>query len=601
MDSVKLGNAMSCSDEPDPREEYATFSEDDLMTFMATADDEGKLTMENVMRGPLGFWMFTSWMSKHPDKTLHNVGQFLVEVTKLKHARGKHVAESKDAIMQNFFPEMSSSVNEMMPEYTVPEMRRKTRPPQTTKEMYAKHINEGSTAKIVRESTTKTARRASVASTSRSFWPLIGGSSLIDTAADPQCQFDVCEALLIDFCDKIALPLWLSKETNKAQLLEYLRYMKIQATPATEKTFNVFRTMGKGGFGLVKGCRTFTTGRMYALKEMDMKHVKKQKSKTLCDQEHWALKNDEVNDSPFLVNMKYAYKTEVALCLIIDLMMGGDLSFHLEKCEAGKMQESFIRYYAGRVILGMDCLHKAKICYRDLKPENVLVDGDGRTRLSDLGLAVPLEENMKGTAGTPGYLAPEMILHQGYNEAVDWWSFGCMLYQMANGKGPFRTEEADKFKGITDLQKAVNAATCEMDVAWPANFTPEFTDLLKKILVRDPSKRFKIKDIMNHEWFKVMDWGIMRADPDPEEIGEGKPEYPPIVPGKKLNIEDADNIGEFEDLGDAIVLTPGDFPEEQWNFVSEKAFQAEVVWLLQFRAKHATDAPPPKSGACQIL
>ncbi|KAH8051390.1 G-protein coupled receptor kinase [Aureococcus anophagefferens] len=499
---------MQSSDYPDPREEYAKFPEDELMAFFGRAEDSGYLTMENILKGPLGFWMFTLWMSRHTEKTFHNVGQFIVEVATLKLARGKHIQKQKDKIMSSFLPEMNSSVNEMKP------------------------------------------------------------ASPTATCAAAQSQFDLIEALLVDYCEKVALPLWLNKGTNP-KLLEYLRYLKIQhEVPPTEKTFNVFRTMGKGGFGLVKGCRTFTTGRMYAMKEMDMKHVKQKKCKTLCDQEHWALSNPLVCDSPFCVNMKYAFKTEAALCLVIDLMMGGDLSFHLDKAEGRKMPEN-VRYYSARV-LGLEVMHEAKIVYRDLKPENVLVDGDGRTRLSDLGLAVPLAPGLKGIAGTPGYLAPEMLQHKPYDQSVDWWSFGCMIYEMVNGVGPFRTEEANKFKGETNLQKAVNMATCEMDVEWPSHFSPEFTDLCKKILCRDPEKRVKIKDIMNHEWYKPLDWELMRADPDPEEIGEGKPEYPPIVPGKKLNIEDAGDIGEFEDLGDAVTLVPEDFPEKDWLYVSEK-------------------------------
>ncbi|KAK7247901.1 G-protein coupled receptor kinase [Aureococcus anophagefferens] len=594
---------MQSSDNPDPREEYATFPEDELMAFFGRAEDSGFLTMENILKGPLGFWMFTLWMSRHAEKTFHNVGQFIVEVATLKLARGKHIQEQKDKIMSSFLPEMNSAVNEMKPEYVDSDMCRKVRPPVGDKTLYQKHIKEGNVGNMQRESASKMSRRASVASTSKSFWPVLMGGSLVDSSAPPQSQFDVIEALLVDYCEKVALPLWLNKDTNP-KLLEYLRYLKIQhEVPPTEKTFNVFRTMGKGGFGLVKGCRTFTTGRMYAMKEMDMKHVKQKKCKTLCDQEHWALSDPLVCDSPFCVNMKYAFKTEAALCLVIDLMMGGDLSFHLDKAEGRKMPENFVRYYSARVILGLEVMHEAKIVYRDLKPENVLVDGDGRTRLSDLGLAVPLAPGLKGTAGTPGYLAPEMLQHKPYDQSVDWWSFGCMIYEMVNGVGPFRTEEANKFGGETNLQKAVNKATCEMEIEWPSHFSPEFTDLCKKILCRDPEKRFKIKDIMNHEWYKPLDWELMRADPDPEEIGEGKPEYPPIVPGKKLNIEDAGDIGEFEDLGDAVTLVPEDFPEKEWLYVSEKYFQSEVVWLLQFREKDG-GAPPPaaaSSGACQIL
>ena len=164
MDSVKLGNAMNKSDEPDPREEYPSFPDDELLAFMGRAEDMGLLTMENILRGPLGFWMFTLWMSRHPDKTMHNVGQFIVEVTKLKENRGKHIEEQYNFIMANFFPEMQSAVNEMKPEYASPDMRRTVRKPETTPDLYKKHIKEMKLGNMARETTSKTARRASVVS-----------------------------------------------------------------------------------------------------------------------------------------------------------------------------------------------------------------------------------------------------------------------------------------------------------------------------------------------------------------------------------------------------------------------------------------------------
>ena len=257
---------------------------------------------------------FTEWLSTYAtlgDKTLHNVGQFLVEVAKLKHARGKKVAEKHAEITQNFFPEMKSIVNEMEPSYDSTDLRRQPRPKhKDAAALYGQHVRDATMMHLQaaggkhESAVRKTSRRASVASRSTSMWPLIGGSILVDASKPLKDQFDVCEELLVDFCEKVALPLWTDKEQNP-KLLEYLRYLKIQIEVSpTAKDFNVFRIMGKGGFGLVKGCRTFRTGRMYAMKEMDMKQVKKKHSKTLCDQEHWALKDPLVAESPFCVNMK---------------------------------------------------------------------------------------------------------------------------------------------------------------------------------------------------------------------------------------------------------------------------------------------------------
>ena len=111
--------------------------------------------------------------------------------------------------------------------------------------------------------------------------------------------------------------------------------------------------------------------------------------------------------------------------------------------------------------------------------ENILVDGDGRCRLSDLGLAALVPQ--KGVAGTPGYLAPEMLQGHKYGTEVDWWSFGCLLYELVSGTSPFRTQEARKlYEG--DAVASANKATLEMSVEYPSYFSDALKDLLEQLL-----------------------------------------------------------------------------------------------------------------------
>eukprot|EP01083_Nonionella_stella_P122540 368776_1 len=117
----------------------------------------------------------------------------------------------------------------------------------------------------------------------------------------------------------------------------------------------------------------------------------------------------------------------------MDLMLGGDLGFWLHKKKKFTTEET--AYHAGRVFLALKHMHKHHIVYRDLKPQNILLDEIGRTRISDLGLACLISSNMKGTCGTRGYMAPEMLYRDAtgqavtYNESVDWFSYGCVLYE----------------------------------------------------------------------------------------------------------------------------------------------------------------------------
>lgn len=138
--------------------------------------------------------------------------------------------------------------------------------------------------------------------------------------------------------------------------------------------------------------------------------------------------------------MAYAYETKDALCLVLTLMNGGDLKFHLYTLSPGGFEEKRVQFYAAEITLGLQHLHKERILYRDLKPENLLLDDFGHVRISDLGLAVELKDNeqIKGRVGTVGYMAPEIVKNERYSYGVDWFSLGCLIFEMIEGKAPFR-------------------------------------------------------------------------------------------------------------------------------------------------------------------
>jgi len=165
-----------------------------------------------------------------------------------------------------------------------------------------------------------------------------------------------------------------------------------------------------------------------------------------------------VSESPFIINLKYSFHSDDEVYLVLDLMSGGDLGFHLhQKRRFGPNQ---CLYYAARIMLGLQALHDKGYAYRDLKPENCLLSEDGRVKLTDLGLAVRLEPKLPtGVVGTRGYWAPEMHKRDEagkripYNHAVDWFSFGCCIAEFICGKNPFRSEAAYKF-GVDKGEKA---------------------------------------------------------------------------------------------------------------------------------------------------
>ena len=179
---------------------------------------------------------------------------------------------------------------------------------------------------------------------------------------------------------------------------------------------------------------------------MNKKRIKIKRSEQLTLNERAAL---SALNSPFVVNLKYSFQTKGQIFLILDLMTGGDLSFHLS--QKGRFSKDECLYYASRIALGLQALHDKNYAYRDLKPENCLLAEDGRVKLTDLGLAVQITPTLQGAAGTRGYWAPEMLRRDAngrrtrYNHMVDWFSFGCMVAEFISGKNPFRTDTAVNF------------------------------------------------------------------------------------------------------------------------------------------------------------
>jgi serine/threonine protein kinase len=204
-----------------------------------------------------------------------------------------------------------------------------------------------------------------------------------------------------------------------------------------------------------KACKKGTTGTLYAMKVMNKKRIKAKKSEQLALNERSCL---AAVDSPFVVNLKYSFQTKDDLYLILDLMTGGDLSFHLS--QKGRFEPEECLYYAARIMLGLQALHDQNYVYRDLKPENLLIAEDGRVKITDLGLATQVTPRLHGAAGTRGYWAPEMLRRNekgkrmNYDHRVDWFSYGCVVAEMICGCNPFRSESALKF-GLSNASSKV--------------------------------------------------------------------------------------------------------------------------------------------------
>lgn len=319
------------------------------------------------------------------------------------------------------------------------------------------------------------------------------------------------------------------------------------------------------------------------MKVLDRKRIKMKKSETLCMTERNIL---IMVDSPFVVCLKYAYTTPTELFLILDLMVGGDLGYHLYR--KGMFSERETKYYVCRTLLGIKALHDINVVFRDLKPDNILMDGKGRTKLSDLGLAVRVPRNgLTGACGTRGYWAPEMLKRDPsgyrirYNLSVDWFSFGCLVYEFMTGVCPFRTEVARNWGGFgkKDKEKAIDLAVQEMEPFFDSEiFDPTTQDLVSKLLIKDGKTRLGANgagEVMAHAYFDDINWEEYIYDLVP----------PPCLPRKDLNVASQSEIGYFGDDANArrLELTEADLELfAKWDYIRPSAFLEEVVQFMQY-------------------
>ena len=272
---------------------------------------------------------------------------------------------------------------------------------------------------------------------------------------------------------------------------------------ASPSQFELLKVLGQGSYGkvfLVKKIIGNDKGCLYAMKVLKKATLKvrdRQRTKTerdiLTEVEH-----------PFIVKLHYAFQTEGKLYLVLDFMRGGDLYNRLSKEQCWKLKEADVRFYVAELVLALDHLHKLGVIYRDLKPENLLLDSDGHIALTDFGLS---KENFNhrrsySVCGTWEYMAPEVLCGKGYDFSVDWWSLGVLMYEMLVGVCPFEGEN----------KKETMAKVMKSTIEYPDSLSSVSISLLQGLLKRNPVKRFgsmdgwKAEEIKRHAFFDSINW-----------------------------------------------------------------------------------------------
>jgi len=257
--------------------------------------------------------------------------------------------------------------------------------------------------------------------------------------------------------------------------------------------FELLKVLGRGAFGKVMQVKKKSDGKIYALKILKKRAIIARNQVEHTKAERKILQSLQ---HPFLMTLRYAFQSKEKLYFVLDYLRGGELFFHLKKNR--RFPEDTARIWVAEIALALGHLHSLDIVYRDLKPENVLLDDDGHVCLTDFGLAKDVAPSDKAHtfAGTPEYLAPEIVTGAGHDKAVDWWALGILLYELTVGIPPFYSQNVNEMYNL--IQHGV------------LRFPPFLSDSCKNIIIgflnRDPKKRLgcvsDVEDVKAHPFFK---------------------------------------------------------------------------------------------------
>ncbi|XAO24319.1 hypothetical protein I312_103117 [Cryptococcus bacillisporus CA1280] len=230
---------------------------------------------------------------------------------------------------------------------------------------------------------------------------------------------------------------------------------------------------------------------------------------------------------PFIVELYATYQDQINVYMLLSYIPGGELFSHLRR--AGRFSADVTRFYLASIVLAIEYLHSQNVIYRDLKPENLLLDRRGYLRIADFGFAKVVQDRTFTLCGTPEYLAPEIVLSQGHGKAVDWWALGILGFEMLAGYPPF----------FDDHPLGIYEKILRGDIAFPSHIDPYAKDLIRGLLTADRSKRLGnlrggAKDVMGHPWFAGVDWKSLER----KEIGA------PIVP-RVASMGDSQNFQRY--------------------------------------------------------
>jgi len=331
--------------------------------------------------------------------------------------------------------------------------------------------------------------------------------------AEDKSRVEALQMALLDVLSREA------EATLKSSGASFLGSVLLKEKKASIKDFKMLKVIGKGSFGKVLLAKHSRSESIYAVKVMDKEAILAQDVAGRIMSEHNVLLGNEMH--PFLVGLHYSFQTASKLYFVLDYVNGGELYFHLNKDK--KFTEKRALFYAAELTSALGFLHDHHVLYRDLKPENILLDKDGHIMLTDFGLCKEGmgPEDTTGTfCGTPEYLAPEMLQKTPYGRAVDWWTLGCVTYEMIVGLPPFYCQDWQKMYELI----------LHGELKFPGGVSARCRGLLEGLLNRDPVNRLgsgaaDAAAVKKHPAFASFDFAALENR-----------EVPPLPPARRPRV-----------------------------------------------------------------
>ena len=301
----------------------------------------------------------------------------------------------------------------------------------------------------------------------------------------------------------------------------------------TRNSFEFLYLIGRGGFSKVWKVKWKKTGAIFALKEMSKPRIidKKCESTILLERDLLSKMNH-----PFIVNMHFSFQDINSLYLVMDLITGKDIRYHLSQKKQFSAEIS--KFFLACTILGLEYIHYNNILHRDIKPDNLVIDKNGYVKITDFGISREMGKLIKGeSSGTPGYMAPEVMCGKSHSIDSDYYCLGIMAYEFMKGVRPFMCKSnAELKKKVMESDVVINKL--ELPEGWGI----EAGDFINRLIKRKQNERLGHggdNEVKNHLWFKGFRWDKLyrmelKAPFIPQEEENGNSIYIPPIDNEQM-------------------------------------------------------------------